>query len=114
VTLLQSDWLKALPDDPALPERPRQIERLRKLYIPELVMRLHDALYQAKDEVSEALQWTYDLANIVADGRYGLADEFLTAYRESNKLKTYLNEVRKVGLTVLKRGGTDPFAIVSR
>ncbi|KZT51988.1 nuclear pore protein 84/107 [Calocera cornea HHB12733] len=112
--ILTMRWLEVLKDDPALPERPRQVRRLRQLYIPELVMRLHRVLYQARDEVSEALRWTFDLSNTVADGRYELAETFLTGDHESNKLIGYLAGMRDVGMNVLQRGATDPFSVMHR
>jgi len=114
IQILTEDWLEALKDDPALPERPRQVRRLRQLYIPELVMRLHNVLYQAKDDIAEALQWTFDLANIVADGRHKLAETFLTTDQESNKLITYLAGMRDVGMSVLQHGAIDPFSVMRR
>ncbi|EJU04993.1 nuclear pore protein 84/107 [Dacryopinax primogenitus] len=110
--ILTMRWLEVLREDPGLPERPRQVKRLRQLYIPELVMRLHRVLYNAKDEAADALKWTFDLANIVADGRYALAETFLTNEHESNKLIVYLEGMRDVGMTVLQHGATDPFSVM--
>ncbi|KZP00487.1 hypothetical protein CALVIDRAFT_277352 [Calocera viscosa TUFC12733] len=69
LSILTMRWLEVLREDPALPERPRQVRRLRQLYIPELVMRLHRVLYAAKDDVAECVLDSYSPQTLILTAR---------------------------------------------
>ena len=57
------------------------------------------------------LKHTLDLANIVADSRYRLYDDFANV--PQRKLSDYLLAVRQAILGGLEGGGSDPFRVVT-
>lgn len=127
--------------------------RVRRLFIPELVIRLHSLLYASRKWFPEYVKLhpllcnTYthfrnlkralNLANIVADSRYRLYDDFLSIdvdedlgplqkqleeqqvqvtgrkWVRKTRLGDYLGAVRQAVLGGLEGGGSDPFAMVA-
>ena len=57
------------------------------------------------------LQHVLELANVVADSRYKLYEDF--ANGEGRRLGDYLEAVRQAILGCLERGGSDPFKLIS-
>ncbi|KAJ8594203.1 hypothetical protein M405DRAFT_760907 [Rhizopogon salebrosus TDB-379] len=107
VKLLTSDWM--MPDVTG-DYRSRELMRCRQIYIPELILRLHVMLYASREHVPENLKRALELANIVADSRYKLYDDFLQA--DGRRLGEYLNAVRQATIAGLEGGGSDPFKII--
>lgn len=103
--------------------------RIRRIYIPELIIRLHSFLVNSGDKIAECavlffllsssvdlppcrnLKYAMDLVNIVADSRYRLYDDFLGG-GEGQRLNDYLLAVRQAVLKGLETGGSDPFRIL--
>ncbi|GAA5834612.1 hypothetical protein JCM3766R1_003616 [Sporobolomyces carnicolor] len=113
--VLEGEWLKGdivegseVEEDGTGPRRLSELATIRRLLIPDLVLRLHHTLVSTSKLVPENLTRAFELATIVADERYGLYHEFVPHSaregEESNLLKRYLEEVRKASLTSLDLG----------
>jgi hypothetical protein len=57
------------------------------------------------------LKRALELANVVADSRYKLYEDF--AHAEGRRLGDYLEAVRHAVLGALEKGGADPFRVIS-
>ncbi|KAI0350765.1 hypothetical protein OH77DRAFT_1412455 [Trametes cingulata] len=113
VKLLTTDWLVS---DPATRtstgiKRPRDLVRIRQIYIPELILRLHTTLVNSRSRIPENLKHALSLVNIVADSRYRLYDAF--THQVGRRLGDYLGAVRQAVLAGLEGGGSDPFRILT-
>ncbi|KAF7294646.1 Nuclear pore complex protein [Mycena indigotica] len=107
--LLTSDWLVDV--DESLDRRRRDLIRIRQIFIPELIIRLHFVLFSSRGHFPGNLKRTLDLANIVADSRYRLYEDFVN--EDGRRLGDYLGAVRQTILGGLEGGGSDPFRILS-
>ncbi|KAF9469517.1 nuclear pore protein 84/107 [Collybia nuda] len=108
--LLTSEWL--VTDVETGGDRRRlELIRIRQMYIPELIIRLHSMLYTSRNRIPENLKRALQLANIVADSRYKLYEDFVN--EEGRRLSDYLGAVRQAMLGGLEHGGSDPFRVVS-
>ncbi|GAA5832428.1 hypothetical protein JCM11251_006451 [Rhodosporidiobolus azoricus] len=117
VELLEGEWLKldGLDGmvDAAASRRQAELERIRRLVVPDIVFRLHQALYETRDVVPDNLSRCISLSNLIADERYQLYLEFLPLGGEPEGplgLKRYLQEVAQASLASLEVG-TGPFAV---
>ncbi|KAI0086032.1 nuclear pore protein 84/107 [Irpex rosettiformis] len=111
IRLLTTDWLVTDADRAEDDRRLHDLLRIRQIFIPELILRLHTLLLESRWRIPENLQHTLDLANIVADSRYRLYDDFANV--PQRKLSDYLLAVRQAILGGLEGGGSDPFRIVT-
>ncbi|KAF9221187.1 hypothetical protein BS17DRAFT_846289 [Gyrodon lividus] len=110
VKLLTSDWM--LPEQSSNGDRrQREMSRIRQIYIPELILRLHVMLYSSRKHIPGNLKVALELVNIVADARYKLYDDFL--HQDGRRLGEYLGAVRQAVLVGLENGGSDPFKVIS-
>ncbi|KAJ6620333.1 107-domain-containing protein [Mycena sp. CBHHK59/15] len=120
--LLTSEWLVSDVDEgEAIPEvtvvltlgdlRRRDLIRIRQIYVPELIIRLHFLLFTSRIHFPENLKRALQLANVVADSRYKLYEDFIN--EDGRRLGDYLGAVRQAILGGLDRGGSDPFRILS-
>ena len=106
--LLQMDWLKLDlddedPDDDLGTERRRdELDRIRHIYVPECVLRLHDMLVQTADVVPDNLGRAVQLSQLVADERHKIYLDFVS--RDRNLLTDYLQRVRDASLRLLEKG----------
>ncbi|KAG2346195.1 hypothetical protein BDR05DRAFT_959792 [Suillus weaverae] len=107
VKLLTSDWMML---DETGDRRSRELTRVRQIYVPELILRLHVVLYASREHVPENLKRALKLANIVADSRYELYDDFL--HLDGRRLGEYLDAVRRATIAGLEGGGSDPFKVI--
>jgi len=105
--LLTTDWLVPEGDVPAADRRARELARIRQLFVPELILRLHTLLVSSRTHIPNNVRHALHLANIVADSRYMLFTEF--AGENGRRLKEYLAAVRTAVLAGLEHGGSDPF-----
>ncbi|KAH7921000.1 nuclear pore protein 84/107 [Leucogyrophana mollusca] len=112
IKLLTSDWM--LPDlsNTGGDRRQREMNRIRQIYIPELIIRLHIMLFASREHIPENLKRALQLANIVADSRYKLYNDFLLS-QDGRKLGEYLGAVRHAILASLESGGSEPFRVIS-
>ncbi|KAI5120989.1 hypothetical protein M0805_000450 [Coniferiporia weirii] len=110
VELLTTEWLvneEEVSRGKSHDQRRITLVRIRQIYIPELVIRLHALLVGSGDRLTENLRHALDLTNIVADSRYGLYEDFLS--EGATRLHDYLRAVRQAVLRSLEAGGSDPF-----
>ena len=114
-------------------DRLRQLVRIRQIYIPVLITRLHTVLYESRRKIPEYVQFlntcppnhdsypcysrscrnlkqTLLLANIVADSRYKLYEDFVP--ENGRRLGDYLQLVKEATLGGLEGGGSDPFRVL--
>jgi len=108
--LLTMDWLVPESDNPATDRRGRELGRVRQIFIPELILRLHGLLVSSRTHIPQNVRHALLLANVVADSRYMLFTEF--AGENGRRLKEYLAAVRMAVLAGLEHGGSDPFRAV--
>ena len=101
------------------------------MYIPELIIRLHSLLFNSRHHIKELVQtlspsrlWcmtdclcrsrnlkrALELANIVADSRYKLYEDFVN--EDGRRVGDYLGAVRQAILGGLEGGGSDPFRVL--
>ncbi|KAK7682153.1 hypothetical protein QCA50_014740 [Cerrena zonata] len=109
--LLTTEWL--LSEDERMKVDSRrllELVRIRQIYIPIVIMRLHNVLYDSRRKISENLKYVLLLANTVADSRYKLYEDFVA--QDGRRLGDYLQLVREATLGGLEGGGSDPFRIL--
>ncbi|KAJ7063608.1 nuclear pore protein 84/107 [Mycena amicta] len=109
--LLMSEWLVSNVDEPGADRRRRDLIRIRQIYVPELIIRLHFVLFVSRAQFPGNLKRALELANIVADSRYGLYEDFVN--EDGRRLGDYLGAVRQAILGGLEGGGSDPLRILS-
>ena len=115
--------------------RGRELARIRQIFIPDLILRLHELLVSSRTHLPECVLRLFPLtrasshdmaylfpplfsnvrhalllANVVADSRYMLFTEF--AGENGRRLSEYLGAVRSAVLAGLEHGGSDPFRAV--
>ncbi|BGP17798.1 hypothetical protein JCM10213_001701 [Rhodosporidiobolus nylandii] len=117
VELLEGEWLKldGLDGtvDAAASRRHAELAHIRRLVVPDVVFRLHQALYETREVVPSNLSRCLALANLVADERYQLYLEFVPEDGEADgplSLKSYLKEVAQASLASLEVGA-GPFGV---
>ncbi|GAA5880076.1 hypothetical protein JCM3774_003301 [Rhodotorula dairenensis] len=119
VELLEGEWLKLegldSTVDAAASRRQTELERIRRLVVPDVVFRLHRALFETSSLIPSNLERCLTLATLVADERFQLYVEFVAATAAEVDtaplgLKAYLSEVREASLASLERG-TGPFVV---
>ncbi|KII84942.1 hypothetical protein PLICRDRAFT_146529 [Plicaturopsis crispa FD-325 SS-3] len=111
VKLLTSEWLVSDVEEVGGDRRRRELIRVRQMYIPELIIRLHALLYISRTRIPENLKHALELANVVADSRYKLYEDFVN--QDGRRLGDYLSCVRQAILGGLEGGGSDPFRPLS-
>ncbi len=128
VKLLTSEWLVSESDPSNADQRTKDLIRIRQIYIPELIIRLHYLLFNsrqlfpeyvlsflplspAKPFLIRNMKQTLELVNIVADSRYKLYSDF--ANEDGRRLGDYLAAVRQGVLGGLEGGGSDPFRVLT-
>lgn len=110
--VLEMDWIKfSLPIlDLETDLRLQELTRIRRIYIPELVFRLHSMLYETGSVLSQTLSSLIRLPNLVADENHKLYLDFIAG--DENRLPEYLEMVRKAEMSSLERD-PDPFYLSS-
>ncbi|KAE9401605.1 hypothetical protein BT96DRAFT_1018085 [Gymnopus androsaceus JB14] len=109
--LLTSEWLVSDVETTGGDARRRALVRIRQIYIPELVIRLHFTLFNSRHRFPENLKLLLQLVNIVADSRYKLYEDFFSDSGGA-RLNDYLGAVRQAVLGSLEGGGSDPFRAI--
>ncbi|KNZ76179.1 Nuclear pore complex protein [Termitomyces sp. J132] len=109
--LLESEWLVTDVETPGGNRRRRELIRVRQIYVPELIIRLHSLLVGSRHHIKENLSRALHLVNTVADLRYKLYEDFVN--EDGRRLDDYLGAVRQAVLAGLETGGSDPFRVLS-
>lgn len=106
--VLEMDWIKlSLPIlDTQTALRLEELTRIRRIYIPELVFRLHSMLYESSSVLKHTLASVIQLPNLVADENHKLYLDFIAG--DDNRLPEYLELVRIAGMSSLGKN-PDPF-----
>lgn len=112
VKLLTSEWLVSDVDVITNDRRRRGLVRIRQLYIPELIIRLHHILVTSRHKIPGNAKLALKLANVVADSRYKLYDDFVG--EGGIPLSEYLGAVRQAIIGGLEGGGSDPLRLLTR
>lgn len=127
VELLTSDWLRfPLPpplddsggmyaDGSPAPHDARGLElaRIRQIFVPDLVLRLHGLLVAHRSYFPDLLQLALDMTRTVAAEENHVYEEFLDMHGEgAARLAVYLERVREASLLILEGGSLDPFVAV--
>ncbi|KAL7410578.1 nuclear pore protein 84/107 [Mrakia frigida] len=115
VDLLKSSWLKLDLDGETMEDERRlsELARIRHIFVPELVFRLHNLLFETRELIPGNLQKVLELPNLLADERFELFVEFIQS--QHNRLPAYLSLVRRASLECLvdatpgNQGNQDPF-----
>lgn len=89
-------------DGEATEQRLEELSRIRKIYVPDLLFRLHNMFYDTRGVVPQHLAQAMQLSNLVADERHKLYLEFI--WPTANRLKIYLQMVRDAALALLEDG----------
>ena len=128
VKLFTTEWLVSDVSRVDGDRRRRELIRVRQIFIPELVIRLHSILYESRTRVSKYveinrtrfilcltslcrnLMRSFELTNIVADSKHKLYEDF--AGGDGVRLGEYLGSVRQAVLGGLEGGGSDPFRVL--
>ncbi|KAG6877257.1 hypothetical protein C0993_009026 [Termitomyces sp. T159_Od127] len=127
--LLESEWLVTDVETPGGNRRRRELIRVRQIFVPELIIRLHSLLVASRHHIKEwvpafvcvsppetknfsfrNLTRALHLANTVADSRYKLYEDFVN--EDGRRLGDYLGAVRQAVLAGLEGGGSDPFRVL--
>ncbi|KAF5346850.1 hypothetical protein D9756_010620 [Leucocoprinus leucothites] len=108
--LLTSEWL-VTDEQSGSERRRRELVRIRQIYIPELIIRLHSLLVSSRNFIPENLKRAFELVNVVADSRYRIYEDFIN--EGGRKMSDYLGAVRQAALAGLEGGGSDPFRVLS-
>ncbi|TBU55991.1 107-domain-containing protein [Dichomitus squalens] len=111
IKLLTTDWLMSDAEVHNGDRRRRDLSRIRQIYIPELIIRLHSILVGSRSRIPENIKHALSLVNIVADSRYRLNEDF--SNQDGRQLDDYLGAVRQAVLAGLEGGGSDPFRILT-
>ena len=109
--------------------------RVRRIHVPDLTMRLHNLLVESGDKIPRYVSFLSPApsllhpnqnrnsqipplslhnrnlknpANIVADTRYALYEDFVSDGAHTDRLEDYLRAVRQAILRGLENGGSDP------
>ena len=92
-------------------QRSAELRRIRQIYIPDLVMRLHNLIVSQRHHSSSYLQRALDLSKIVAAEDNHVYEEFFGKEGSPYRLIAYLERVKEASLAVLETGSSNPFEI---
>jgi nuclear pore complex protein Nup107 len=106
--VLEMDWIKLSLQtlDVQTGLRLEELTRIRRIYIPELVFRLHSMLYETSSILPQTLASVIQLPNLVADENHKLYLDFIAG--DDNRLPEYLEMVRIAEMSSLGQN-PDPF-----
>jgi nuclear pore complex protein Nup107 len=109
--LLTSRWL-AFPiaaTGKQASARRRELRRIRQIFVPDLVMRLHVLLVEHHTRFPQLLQAALDMTVLVASQEHGVYEEFIGRDADASRLVAYLEHVREASMSALAAGSADPF-----
>ncbi|KAJ2493391.1 Nucleoporin nup84 [Coemansia sp. RSA 2050] len=110
--LIDVDWLSpqslCIPansfSDHSQTSRLEELSRLRELYIPETVFRLHSILFDSRDILPQNLKRSLDLAQLVADESLGIYHQLAkpTVAYPLGRLAAFLGLMRRSAFEILR------------
>ncbi|KAJ2159003.1 Nucleoporin nup84 [Coemansia sp. RSA 552] len=110
--LLDIDWLglqslhiaQREPAGDSEPLRAEELARLRELYIPESVFRLHSILFDTRDALPQNLKRSLDLAQLVADESLGIYRQLAKASSSHphGRLPAFMGLMRRSAFEILR------------
>ncbi|KAJ2850174.1 Nucleoporin nup84 [Coemansia brasiliensis] len=109
--LLDIDWLSMQSlfisqdeDQASSDQRVIELERLRDLYIPEAVFRLHSILFDTRDALPKNLKRSLDLAQLVANDSLRIYRQLARATPEhpSGRLASFMRLMRRSAYEILR------------
>ncbi|KAL1412723.1 Nucleoporin nup84 [Vanrija albida] len=108
--LLISDWLNFPVQSRSTysTQRRKELRRIRQIFIPDLVLRLHAQLMDNKQLFPQLLQTAIDMTKLVADEEHKVYVEFLGQDNKPYRLVAYLDRVREASMAVLEGGSSNP------
>jgi len=106
--VLMGDWPVEFDDDHP---HANDYNRIRRIYIPQLIRRLHKALLISRRHITRSHKRIFELVNIVADDRYGVINELQdrTGPGGKTQLELYLEDVKDAVVAGLSASSSDPF-----
>ncbi|BEI86919.1 hypothetical protein CcaverHIS002_0702650 [Cutaneotrichosporon cavernicola] len=109
--LLTSSWLAFPIADNGKQgnARRRELRRIRQIFVPDLVMRLHTLLVEHHTRFPQLLQDALDMTVLVASQEYHVYEEFIGRDTDASRLVAYLDHVREASMSALAAGSSDPF-----
>lgn len=109
--LLTSDWLSfPSPDHSGYStQRHKELKRIRQIFVPDLVMRLHERLMSNHKRFPRLLQAALDMCTLVAAQEHHVYEEFIGRDSDASRLINYLDHVREASMAALAAGSSDPF-----
>lgn len=114
--LFTSGWLQPFEEAEYDDRRKAETRRIREIFMPELVLRLHQELMVSRHLFAGNIKHIYHISTIVADERYQLYRDFFTTStpdgKPKNRLPEYLYAVRETALAALEGGNRDPFSVL--
>ncbi|KAJ2762611.1 Nucleoporin nup84 [Coemansia sp. BCRC 34490] len=99
-----ADDMDTSGDDAPLRERMQEIERLRELYIPETVFRLHSILFETRDALPKNLKRSLGLAQLVADESLGIYHQLAkpSLAHPQGRLISFMNLMRRSAFEIMR------------
>lgn len=90
-------------------QRRKELQRIRQIFIPDLILRLHNLLLSHRVHFPVLLQQALDLTKIVAAEEFHVYQEFLGRDDNPYRLIAYLERVREASLAALEGGSGSAF-----
>lgn len=90
-------------------QRTKELRRIRQIFIPDLVLRLHTLLISHSQFFPDLVQTALELTKTVAREDNHVYEEFLGGGAGGDgvgKLGVYLERVREAGMMAIQMGGT--------
>jgi nuclear pore complex protein Nup107 len=89
----------------------KELARIRQIFIPDLVLRLHTLVMSQRHLFPQLLQSALDLTKVVADEDNHVYPEFLSWDGEPYRLVAYLERVKEASLGALESGSGSAFGV---
>ncbi len=90
-------------------QRRKELRRIRQIFIPDLILRLHNLLMSQRHHFPALLQQALDLTKIVAAEENHVYEEFLGRDENPYRLIAYLERMREASLAALEGGSGNAF-----
>lgn len=90
-------------------QRHKELKRIRQIFVPDLVMRMHERLTSNHTRFPRLLQAALDMCTLVAAQEHHVYEEFIGRDADASRLVNYLDHVREASMAALAAGSSDPF-----